>query len=230
MNRSSSVDEAPLQALPPRESPAAYEIPVWRRWVIKLFVATLLLVIVVQCAPRRFAAIDFAKDAIGPVARRLGLWQAEWALFAPDPQLNNAWLSAEIYAPDGTLTTWNSTYWGTASGVQKFRDFRMLNFGNRLSRRDPLARDDFADYIARQMIGPGVQAVVVADGAIVPVQNAASENLSNQTDSKPGDRWRLVLFRSQLLMTLPADGALPSRDETLWISSSQQLVEREYQP
>jgi hypothetical protein len=180
----------------------------------------------------------------------LGISQGEWSLFAPNPTLNNAWFSAELYAPDGTLTTWNSTYWGTASGTQKFREFRMLNFSNRLSRRDPLARDDFADYVARKMLGPQTRAVVLpakgihaasestdptgrysseADfGASSLPASGLSESSSVVADSLP--RWRLVLYRSQLQMTLPADGTFPSRDETVWISSSQQLVEREYLP
>ncbi len=225
MNRSPIVDNAPSQTLPSNEPVPAIQLSLWRRWLIKLFVATLLLVIAIQCTPRQFAWIDLAKDASGPLARRLGLSQGEWSLFAPEPTLNNAWFSAEIYAPDGTLTSWNSTYWGTASGAQKFRDFRMMNFGNRLSRRDPLAREDFADYLARKMIGPNARAVVTAEGDTQPAREGSSE-----MPSSPAERWRLVLFRSQLKMTLPADGTLPSRNETLWISSSQQLVEREYQP
>lgn len=260
MNRSPLFVDSPPQPLLPRESATSSQPSRARRWLIKLFVVTLLLIIIIQCLPQKHAWIDRAKDVVGPLARGLGISQREWSLFAPDPKLNNAWFSAELCAPDGTLTTWNSTYWGTASGAQKFRDFRSLNFGNRLSRRDPLAREDFADYIARKMLGPETRAVVLPAEATRAVSESTDqarlysfpsnlpesdllESDSLESDSLESDlvnskaaeadalpRWRLVLYRSQLQMTLPADGTFPSRDETVWIASSQQLALREYLP
>lgn len=192
------------------------------RGLIRAFVVGMVVLIAVQTMPRKWAWMQPAKEMVGPMTKRLGVWQGEWNLFAPDPMLNNAWLSAEVYAPNGELTMWNSTYWGTATGRQKFRDFRMMNLGNRLHNRDAAAHEDFADYVARQIISPTARAI--------PIGTENQPQLVQNDGKQPTATWRLKLYRSQLKMTLPADGSLPTRDDTVWISSSINLVNREYLP
>ncbi|MEZ6136483.1 MAG: hypothetical protein R3C53_16430 [Pirellulaceae bacterium] len=43
-------------------------------------------------------------------------------------------------------------------------------------------------------------------------------------------RWRIVLSRNQMNMSMPDDGTLPARDDTLWIATSVNLLTREYSP
>ncbi|MEZ6136484.1 MAG: hypothetical protein R3C53_16435 [Pirellulaceae bacterium] len=84
-----------------------------KRWAIRLFVLTMFGIIAIETLPRRinwssqpveFGPVQDAKAMISPFTCQTGLWQGEWPLFAPDPILNNAWLSAEIHDPDGKLT------------------------------------------------------------------------------------------------------------------------------
>jgi hypothetical protein len=142
---------------------------------------------------------------------RVGLWQGQWTLFAPNPKINNAWLAAEVYRPDGTQHEfWSSTYWADTSGWERFRGFRHINYNNRIQTQGQQAANDLADYLARRLIGP----------TAVPID----------VDQPLDSRWRLVLSRNELNLSLPDNGQLPTRDETLWISTSQNLTVREYQP
>ena len=81
----------------------------------------MLSVIIIEVLPYNFrgkqiGSTNYVKECIAPATRFAGLWQGEWPLFAPNPGINNSWISAEIEAPTGELECWNSTYWATTSG------------------------------------------------------------------------------------------------------------------
>ncbi len=191
----------------------------WRRAAARSFFALFAVVVLVDVAPRSWAWVQPIKQAVCPQLNYYGLWQGQWTLFAPSPILNNAWLSAEVYRPDGSQQeVWNSTYWANSNSWERFVGFRQMNYRNRMGAASPEAANDLADYLARQLISPTAR----------PVERAAAEFA--RTVGDPPHRWRLVLTRSQLNIVLPDDGTLPVRDQTIWISSSKNLAVREYLP
>lgn len=222
-----------------------------RRWLARVVAGSLALTIAIETCPRQFWGAQVAKEILSPVTARTGLWQGEWPLFAPDPVLNNAWLSAELTAPDGTLETWNSTYWASSSGWDKFRHFRMMNYANRIATRKLSARRDLAAYLLRDVFhreltplddhDPGdhepddlAQHPLLSanpKNATPNVPGSSNANLFPEETSGPEEqRWRLVLYRNRMDLALPDDGSLPSRDETTWILSSRPFLIREYRP
>ena len=133
-----------------------------RRICIRCFVALALLTIAIDTAPRS-AVTNPLQDLIRPALNVAGLWQGDWPLFAPNPTINNGWLSAEFYpvggkspilTDDGKPLGWNSPIWSEYDVWNKFYRFRHVNYFNRVPYRgkDPL--DDLADYIARTTLGP----------------------------------------------------------------------------
>ncbi len=187
------------------------------RGAARAIVLLMVAIIVIETSPRSIPGMSLLKRWSYPLTQRLGLWQGEWPLFAPNPVLNNAWVTAEIYAPDGTLTNWNSIFWGSTSGFEKFYRFRHMNFYNNIAFRGEAASHDFLDYIARTHISPDAR----------PVAEGQADAAEDQPLSPP---WRIVLVRSQLNMIMPDDGSLPSADETTWVTSSETVTSREYRP
>lgn len=179
-----------------------------KRRLVRLFFCLFLIALVADASPDELPGAGYAKQLLVPLLNRTGLWQGQWTLFAPNPKINNAWISAEVYAPDGTQSAfWNSTYWSETSTWQRFTGFRHINYNNRIQTQGKRAADDLADFLARSLITPTAVAT---------------------TDRQ--DTRRLVLSRTELNVVLPDDGTLPNRDETMWISTSQNLTVREYQP
>lgn len=193
---------------------AKFHLPIrFRRRCVRIFVIVIMAVVFIETAPPQIAGVRQVQARLHPVLNTLGLWQGRWTLFAPNPKINNSWLSAEIYEPGGKLKEiWNSTYWAETKGWERFLGFRHINYNNRIHTINKQAADDFADYLARQLIAPTAHCV--------------SPDTSTTTDG----RWRIVLSRNELNISLPDDGTLPTRDETIWIVASKNLTVREYLP
>lgn len=207
----------------------------WRRAAARAFFLLFATVLFIDTSPSNWAWMRPVKQFIRPSLNYSGLWQGQWTLFAPNPILNNAWLSAEVYRPDGTRQeVWNSTYWATASGWERFVGYRWMNYRNRMAAIDSRAANDFADYLARQLISPTAHPITpqspepTGSNRVAATQDDGSSEASEPSGATPA--WRLVLSRNQLTIVLPDDGTLPNRDETLWVSSSKNLAVREYQP
>ncbi len=197
-----------------------------RRILVALFLFAVMVVVVVDTAPPMLPGASEAKAMLHPLLNYSGLWQGRWTLFAPNPKINNSWISADVYQPDGQLKeTWNSTYWPETEGWERFLGFRHINYNNRIHTIDKSAADDLADYLSRKLISPEV----------TPKLRVELGAASSPTHSSGGkvvveNPWRIVLSRSELNISLPDDGTLPPREETLWLSSSENLTTREYQP
>lgn len=126
------------------------DVAVAKRRAVRLFALVAIFVIVLDTLPRNWDWLTSPKRSVSSVLNRIGLWQGEWPLFAPDPFINNGWFTADVRSGDGTVTQWNSPYWSEFGAWDKFVRFRHVDYFNRLTlRSNAPAADDFADYVAR---------------------------------------------------------------------------------
>jgi hypothetical protein len=100
------------------------------------------------------------KEAMDPFLDRIGLWQGDWRLFAPDPRSINVTVSARFIG-DGTSLEWSSPVWRELSLPEKFFLVRHTKFydGLRLDQNSG-AWAAFAEYLLRQL-PPSVREGVV---------------------------------------------------------------------
>lgn len=152
---------------------------------------------------------DRPKERLSAVLNRLGIWQGQWSMFAPNPSVNNYWLTAELQTPDGEKVEWSSPYWPEASTWEKFHGFRSLNYYNRLQLPQyRFAAEDLAAYLRRQMTAEH-------DGAL-PVD-----------DSNGAAQHHLRLFANGLRMVYPTDSSLPPPEEITWVTYSEVIAHSE---
>ena len=205
-----------------------------KRWLLRSLAAILAVVIAMETYPRAWPGGNWMKSYLTPITNRLGLWQGEWPLFAPNPTLNNAWISAELRGPDGTYAMWNSPYWATESGWEKFRNFRKVNYTNRLPFREILAGQDLADHLLKHEFKLDLRAVESPeDDEKLANEQSVEDVVAEASLIKPSSKagvWRMDLYYNKLNLSLPAEGGFPSRDEATWISTSKKLLTREYLP
>lgn len=160
-----------------------------RRVAVRLFTISIILVMLLDTLPHNWLWLTPAQNRLTSLLNRVGLWQGEWPLFAPDPIVNNGGLSADLYLADGTQLLWNSRSWARASTWQKFVGFRHVNYYNRvaLPRYTPAA-DDFVDYLVRQTDDPVAQiklyqnkmTFVPLEGGSLPARDELPWNFSSQ--------------------------------------------------
>jgi hypothetical protein len=201
-----------------------------QRWAVRILAGALTLSIAVETMPGEFWGAATLKRYSNFITNRIGVWQGEWPLFAPDPIINNSWISAELWRPDGTLAnTWNSPYWAGESGFEKFRNFRMLNYYNRLVFREIVVGQDLADYLLKHEFGFDMRPVDVSAEGEEPTQADGKVKTAGHNQTLPGS-WQLVLHRNRLNISLPEEGGFPTREETTWVSTSKRFFTREYIP
>jgi hypothetical protein len=126
-----------------------------RRAAVRLAVLVIASAMILDTLPYSWKWLAGPKQYLSRVLNPLGLWQGEWPLFAPDPVINNGWLTAELQSTDGTLEQWDSPLWSQASGWEKFAGFRHVDYYNHvpLPANYP-ARDDLLDYLIRRAAKP----------------------------------------------------------------------------
>ncbi len=144
------------------------------------------------------------KSMLSEVLKRIGLAQGEWVLFAPNPDVDNGWLSAEIINTNQQSHQWLSPIWDQHSVWNKFYRFRHMNFYNRLANsRNLSAWDEFADFLVRQYRQQNPQEIVR----------------------------QVSLFRNSMkMLPLPGDITMPTPDDITWMTSNEFLTRRTYQP
>ncbi len=171
----------------------------FRRRAARVMFCIAVAVILLDIIPPTWQWFSPPKLWLSNVLNRVGLWQGQWTMFAPDPILTNASLSAEFEDQDGNTTYWDSPDWKHVGTFEKFYRFRYMNFYNRvhLDGNTP-AMKDFCDYIAR-----------------------------NESKSPVV---RLMIFRNSITTLAPDDGSIPNRNDVIWVSRSDFLTERRYDP
>lgn len=116
----------------------------------RVFILAVMVMIAADACPAPSCSLVIKK----PVAQFLdlvGLRQGSWAMFTPNPVLNNRWFSAEMTTKDGKVTNWDSPLWSRATVWDKFVQFRHVNYYNRIYQ--PWCwrgANDYMQYRARQ--------------------------------------------------------------------------------
>lgn len=133
----------------------------WSRaklWTCNAFIALLLIVILIEGFP--FSAPRM-REIVNPFSKSLGIYQWEWNMFAPEPDVVNTRLSAEIEYYDGTVVNWSTPEWRKLSYFQRFMQFRDHEYLEKMgdltfSKHWPR----FADYLVREHGDPQAQSEV----------------------------------------------------------------------
>ncbi len=147
-------------------------ISIWRRRLVKVFVVVFVLAVALDTAPvgidcpeGRPVFVFRAKVMLRPYLKVLGLWQAEWKLFAPDPVICNNWWdhggawrtgrSSHCARPcdrsdwPGRSVTWSSPYWGEISAATKTWKRRHVAYLRRMGEFPRMVCRDYMDYLLR---------------------------------------------------------------------------------
>ncbi len=155
-----------------------------RRIVSRGVIVVVVALMVLQSVPGSLAE-RLERSRVGRMLDRSGLWQRPWTLFAPDPKQELVWLSATLVTKDGRLIDWISRDWESTGAVDKFFQFRHMNYVTRF--QNPLTQDaidDFARYLGR-------------------------------TQLPAGEVREVQLYKNSIKLLMPPDGTIPSREETL---------------
>jgi len=120
------------------------------RTLHNLFIFALLFLLLVDALPCTHDGHKRVKDFIDPVVDRLGLWQGNWRLFAPDPDHMNTWVEAKVTFSDGSIWRWETPDWRKRGHLEKFVQGRHPKFWDafRLDKRKGVW-PHVADYAAR---------------------------------------------------------------------------------
>ncbi len=118
----------------------------WRRKGVNILIAALLFAMLVQSIP----GLDVLGGAtVDKVTQSLGVWQAHWNMFAPNPDRSNHRIQIEITYQNGKKHVWNSPDWPKLSNSERFLNVRMVKWFDNLPETEP-ARRSFTRYIAEK--------------------------------------------------------------------------------
>ena len=145
---------------------------------------------------------------------RIGIWEGDWKMFAPDPAMSISRVSAEFAADERQVITWESPAWRSMSSAQRFRHFREINYFDRLLYpRHVVALGDFGDYLFRTYQQPATAATRRL-GETISVTSAENKDIERDT---------IKFFKQSLRLVPPDDGVFPSLEEATWMSSSEPI-------
>ena len=121
-----------------------------KRGFTNLFIAVLLLLLLVDGLPATHYGHRRLKTILSPVVSRLGLWQWNWRLFAPNPDHINTWIEAKVTFSDQSVWTWKTPDWQTRELPEKFIQGKLPKFWD-LARMDDYKQiwPYLADYAVR---------------------------------------------------------------------------------
>ena len=208
-----------------------------------IIIAIDTLPLALSSGPGPFAFIYRMKSTIRPSLRPIGLWQAEWRLFAPDPVISNCWWTIEVkgelseelqhelrpLGPPSRLgqvspLSWNSPFWGAVGPAEKFFKRRHIAYSRRLSEFPVAVIEDFADHWVRERFGNRLHAL----GNVSLENGLIGDTKADVPDDSEPCLLELNVFRNELKLALPDDGSLPTRNETVWLSVTEKYLQRRY--
>ncbi|GEM_PF-5512102 len=174
--------------------------PVLIRVLIRGAFLSLLLMMVVGAIPFGAFPDDGPQHTFYKFVGRLGLTPGPWMMFAPEPVVDNGWLTATVPSDSQPTVVWKSPEWRDVDGWQKFRHFQSINFYRRLARpENRAAANDFAAYLQR-------------------------------TCNKVPENQPLTLDASGLRLLPPVDGEIPPAEEVTWMLHRQTIARAEPTP
>lgn len=163
-----------------------------------MFVIALVPLLVIDTLPWAAWRAEKPKRFVQQITMRLGLWQGEWSLFAPNPSVNNYWLTADAKNSRGEEFQWMTPYWPTVGAVEKFRQFRYLNYYNRLNLlQNRIANQDLAEYL--------------------------SHTLGDAPTT--GEQLSVQLYLNGVNLVPPPPGEMPAPEELAWVTFSEAVAE-----
>src|SRR6476620_9736923 len=122
--------------------------PRLRLRALNTLIAAIVLVVVIDTCPQTRLAVH---NLIGPWLVRLGIRQDVWNLFAPEPDLVNTHLKAEITYPDGERREWHGPEWSKTTAWQKWVGHRYVEWYDHAPLRSGAASwESWCRYIARK--------------------------------------------------------------------------------
>jgi len=89
------------------------------------------------------------------IANWVGLGQADWRLFAPDPDRMNVWVEIELTSDQKTVQSWSTPNWQELSELQRIQHIRWYKYADKLRRDDGIKlRKVVLDHALRQTPPP----------------------------------------------------------------------------
>jgi hypothetical protein len=166
------------------------------RLALNLFLATILLVVIIDTLPQAPPALH---TAVKPLVELLAIHQGPWALFAPNPDKTNTRLLAEITYRDGEERIWHSLNWTNASAWDKWTKHRHLEWFDHVPNyKHARLYEAWSRHIAREArpdlasADQGAEVrIIVAQAEIPP---ASERPWKSFREPRPfDDRWVLTI-------------------------------------
>jgi len=179
-----------------------------------------MVFIAIDTLPTAYAPFVPFKFEVNNRLRCFGLSQGDWPLFAPNPEITNGVVIAELVDHKKNTHSWSSIDWSQASIWEKFYRFRHMNYLQRVGH-NLVAYEDLADYTKRKL--PEQRDLANNSVWFPVVQFIETSPLEPPiVESK--------LFRFEQRMVMPEDNTLPKQADTIWSTYSKFLTKREYIP
>lgn len=159
-----------------------------KRGTCNAFIISVLVLIFIDGFP--FSPVPL-RDLVDPALDKLGIYQGEWNMFAPEPDTVNTRLSADIEYYDGTLAHWSTPEWRKLSYFQRIMRFREHEYLEKASTL-PYAQiwPELADFIVREQQGatPSESEVkrvkIYIENANIPDLRQPPENQGDESESE----------------------------------------------
>ena len=153
------------------------------RWFTNLFIVFLIFMLLVEGLPTWLQRHEDLRNRLVPFARRLGIEQNGWQLYAPVPDYWNLRIRANITYPDGAVRKWQSPDWSAVSSWQKMRLARHINYYEYLADGESsMYWPHFADYLQRTVPRS-------SDGR-APAKIRLSQHWAEVPPLKEGSNWQ----------------------------------------
>ena len=153
------------------------------RWLTNLFIVFLIFMLLIEGLPTWHHRQEDVRNRLAPFARRFGIEQNGWQLYAPIPDYWNLRIRAEITYPDGDIRQWQSPDWSAVSSWQKMRLARHINYYEFLADvESSMYWPHFADLLHRTVPRS-------ADGR-APTKIQLSQHWAEVPPLKEGSNWQ----------------------------------------
>jgi hypothetical protein len=95
-----------------------------------------LVVLLGTGLPQWVPGIPAVDGPLWRTANWIGLGQADWRLFAPDPDRINTWVEIELQSDQRTVRSWSTPNWQELSEFEKIQHIRWYKYADKLRRDD----------------------------------------------------------------------------------------------